>query len=106
EYLAFMEAGAYARPEFWLSAGWDAVNAEGWQAPLYWERRDGEWLVHTLNGLQPLALGEPVCHVSYFEADAYARYAGSRLPTEYEWEFAAARAQVAGNFVESGALQP
>ena len=106
EYLEFIEAGAYTRPEFWLSAGWDTVTTQDWRAPLYWESHDGEWLVHTLNGLQPLALDEPVCHASYFEADAYARYAGARLPTEYEWEFAAAGIAVAGNFVESNVLHP
>src|SRR5690606_30140947 len=77
-----------------------------WQAPLYWEQRDGQWMQHTLHGLRPVALDEPVCHVSYYEADAYARYAGARLPTEYEWEQCAAQAPLEGNFVESGALHP
>ena len=90
EYLAFIEDGGYCRPELWLSDGWASVEAQGWQAPLYWERGgDGQWSVFTLTGLGPLALAEPVCHVSYYEADAYARWAGKRLPTESEWEQAA-----------------
>ncbi|HLU77501.1 MAG TPA: ergothioneine biosynthesis protein EgtB [Burkholderiales bacterium] len=106
EFLAFIDEGGYEQPKYWLSAGWDIVNAQGWRAPLYWEQRDGQWWQHTLYGLRPVAPHEPVCHISYYEADAYARYAGARLPTEYEWEAAAAGADMAGNFVESGALHP
>lgn len=106
EYLAFMADDGYRRPEYWLSAGWDVVNAQAWQAPMYWEQRDGEWMQHTLHGLRPVVLDEPVCHVSYYEADAYARYVGARLPTEYEWESAGAQTTVEGNFVESGLLHP
>ena len=73
----------------WLSDGWATVNREGWRAPLYWEERDGQWLAMSLEGLQPVDPREPVAHVSYFEADAFARWAGKRLPTEFEWEIAA-----------------
>jgi ergothioneine biosynthesis protein EgtB len=86
EYLAFIEDGGYERPELWLSDGWDARMREGWQAPLYWERRGGDWSVFTLNGTKTLARDEPVAHVSYYEADACARWAEARLPTEAEWE--------------------
>jgi ergothioneine biosynthesis protein EgtB len=106
EYLAFMADRGYARPELWLSDGWAAVQQEGWRAPLYWRERDGAWQRYTLAGLQPVAPDEPVTHVSAYEADAYARWAGARLPTEMEWEVVAAGAPVAGHFVESGRLEP
>ena len=102
EYLMFMEDGGYERPELWLSLGAAAVEANGWRAPLYWHERDGEWLQFTLSGLRPVDPDEPVCHVSYFEADAYARWAGARLPTEQEWEVAARGLPRTGNFVERG----
>jgi ergothioneine biosynthesis protein EgtB len=86
EYLAFIEDGGYQRPEFWLSAGWDCVNQRGWKAPLYWQEDGGSWRVFTLSGLQPLDPAEPVCHVSAFEAAAFAKWAGKRLPRESEWE--------------------
>jgi ergothioneine biosynthesis protein EgtB len=106
EYLAFMEAGGYERPQWWLSDGWHARQAQGWEAPLYWERQDGRWQVFTLAGMRPVTEAEPVCHVSFYEADAYARWAGARLPTEAEWEVAAADVLVEGNLLESGRLQP
>ena len=85
----FIEAGGYQRPEFWLSLGWTTVNEQRWEAPLYWEKRDGAWWNFTLSGFRPVDESEPVTHVSYFEADAFANWAGARLPTEFEWERAA-----------------
>jgi ergothioneine biosynthesis protein EgtB len=105
EYIAFMEDGGYRRPELWLSAGWATVNEQGWQSPLYWQREDSGWHAFTLSGYRPVDPGEPVCHVSYFEADAYARWAGARLPSEAEWEVAASTV-LDGNFVGSGAFHP
>lgn len=109
EYGAFIADGGYDRPELWLSAGWDCVRRQGWTAPLYWDRdgADAGWRVFTLHGLRPLDPDEPVCHVSYFEADAYARWAGARLPTEAEWELLAPAAPAADdNLLERGALKP
>jgi ergothioneine biosynthesis protein EgtB len=128
EYLAFIEEDGYARPELWLSEGWDTVQANGWQAPLYWRRDTANksgWSVFTLHGWLPLGeLSEtPVCHLSYFEADAFARWSGHRLPTEFEWEFVAAQREpeilgapsipaassagwVGCNLLESGHLHP
>ena len=106
EYLAFMRDRGYERPELWLSDGWQLGQAERWRAPLYWEEHEGAWLCYTLAGLRPVAACEPVAHVSYFEADAFARWAGARLPTEEEWEHAASGAPVTGHFAESGRLHP
>jgi ergothioneine biosynthesis protein EgtB len=88
DWLEFMADDGYHRPELWLSDGWATIRAGGWEAPMYWEPSDG-WHVYTLEGLRPVDHGEPVCHVSYYEADAFARWAGARLPTEQEWEAAA-----------------
>jgi ergothioneine biosynthesis protein EgtB len=90
EWQEFIDDGGYRRPELWLSDGWQAVGTRGWGAPLYWQWRGDGWWVHTLGGTRPVTEAEPVCHVSYFEADAFARWAGCRLPTELEWEHAAA----------------
>jgi ergothioneine biosynthesis protein EgtB len=106
EFLEFIEAGGYRRADLWLSDGWAAVKQRGWQAPLYWENIDGEWWLMTLSGMRPLDENEPVCHVSYYEADAYARFRGKRLPTEAEWECAAADCAIRGNFRESGRYHP
>ena len=108
EYREFITAGAYNDPLLWLSEGWDAVRRFGWRAPLYWEEIDGEWHSATLHGLRPIADAEPVCHVSYFEAEAFARWAGDALPTEFEWETAATAfgREVEGNFLDSGRLHP
>jgi len=106
EYVAFIEDGGYRRPELWLSMGWDAVRAQGWDKPLYWQQREGRWHNFTLHGLVEIETNTPVCHLSYFEADAYARWAGGRLPTEFEWEVAASDVPIAGNFLDSGALHP
>jgi len=107
EYQAFVDDGGYRRPEFWLSAGWDIVKQRGWEAPAYW-REDG---VFTLAGLRPRRTEEPVCHVSFYEAAAYAKWAGKRLPREEEWELAAGDAAPDGNrldanMLDSGHLHP
>jgi ergothioneine biosynthesis protein EgtB len=106
EFREFVRDQGYRRPELWLSDGWAAIGRHGWVAPEYWLDRDGEWWTFTLSGLLPLDDDEPVCHISYYEADAYASWAGARLPTEAEWERAAASREVTGNFVESGRLHP
>ena len=106
EYLEFMEDGGYSRPELWLSLGWATVQERGWSEPFYWERRDGGWQIFTLSGMREVDPAEPVCHLSYFEADAFARWAGARLPTEAEWEIAARGLPVHGNFVDAGRLHP
>ena len=106
EYLAFMEDGGYHRPELWLSDGWDTVTAQGWDAPLYWEQDGPDWKVFTSSGMSAVNPDEPVCHVSYYEADAFARWAHARLPLETEWEHAAEPLPVKGNFAESGRFHP
>jgi ergothioneine biosynthesis protein EgtB len=106
EYLEFMESGGYTRPEFWLSLGWIIVNEQRWQAPLYWMKRDGAWWNFTLSGFRSVGESEPVTHVSYFEADAFANWSGARLPTEFEWEHAATDLSIEGNFVESEQFHP
>ncbi len=106
EYLEFMEDGGYDRSELWLDEGWSKVKSEDWKAPLYWFKRDGEWYNFTLSGARPISMDEPVIHVSYFEADAFARWKGFRLPTEQEWEHACDSLHIKGNFVDDDALHP
>jgi len=118
EYAEFMADGGYQKPEFWLSAGWDAVKHNGWRAPLYWsedggdqrecDQKECEWSVFTLRGERPLKelAATPVSQVSFYEADAYARWAGRRLPTEFEWEAAVEGQPVEGNLLDSSSLMP
>lgn len=106
EYLEFMQDRGYARPDLWLSDGWVCVQERKWEAPLYWTQLDGDWHEMTLAGMRPLDPAQPVCHASYYEADAYARWRGARLPTEAEWEVAASDEPIEGNFVESGLYHP
>ena len=106
DYLAFMEDGGYQRPELWLSDGWATVCEQGWRSPLYWRETGEGWREFSLYGLIPLAPARPVSHVSAYEADAYARWADARLPTEFEWEALAAARPVEGQFVDSGCLHP
>jgi ergothioneine biosynthesis protein EgtB len=100
EYRAFMADGGYLRPELWLSDGWALKEREGWAAPLYWLQRDGEWQVFTLRGLKPLDPAEPVAHVSFYEAAAFAAWMGQRLPTEFEWEAVAQQQSVSGHLLD------
>jgi ergothioneine biosynthesis protein EgtB len=113
EYLAFINDGGYQRPELWLSMGWNWVNADASAprvAPLYWQQRDGGWFTHTLQGTVAIDPHTPMCHLSYFEADAYARWVGARLPTEVEWELVARqlgpRALQRANLLDRGAFHP
>ena len=106
ELLDFMHDGGYSSPALWLSDGWAEVRKRGWRAPLYWEEIDGRWHSMTLAGMRPVNPAEPACHLSYYEADAYATWAGKRLPTEAEWEHAAAGVAVQGHFLDDGWLHP
>lgn len=106
EFIEFIEDGGYENPLLWLSDGWAEVQKNDWTNPLYWERVDGEWFYFTLNGYKKVNPNEPVAHVSYCEADAYARWANKRLPTEAEWEVASEKLEIAGNFVEDWHLHP
>lgn len=107
EWLAFMSDGGYHNPALWLADGWSQVKQAQWQAPLYWQELDGHWHQYGLDGLQPLNLAAPVCHVSYYEADAFARWAGKRLPKEHELELASPDAAEAGtNFLEARRWRP
>jgi len=107
QWLAFIEDAGYHRAELWLSDGWAAVRSEGWESPLYWSKADdGSWQEFTLGGASPVNPAQPVCHLSYYEADAFARWAGCRLPTEAEWEVAAGSRSVTGHFLDQTRLHP
>ncbi|MGC8511726.1 MAG: ergothioneine biosynthesis protein EgtB [Acidimicrobiales bacterium] len=106
EWVAFIDDGGYRTPELWLAEGWDRLMSEGWEAPLYWDRNDGSWDVFSLGGRRSVDPAEPVCHVSYFEADAFATWAGARLPTEFEWEAVARRHLDAGGDVSGQLADP
>ena len=106
EYREFVDDGGYRRPELWLSDGFVTASREGWRAPLYWEEKDGALHEFTMSGMVPLDPGAPVMHLSYYESDAYARWAKARLPTEQEWESVASTGSVDANFLDTGALTP
>ena len=107
EYQQFIDDGGYSNPLLWLSDGWTAVQTQSWKHPMYWLQQEGVWQTMTLSGLKPLHPEEPVCHVSYYEADAFANWCGKRLPTETEWEHAADQNLPAeGNYLESGCFHP
>lgn len=106
EYAEFIAAGGYDHPEWWLADGWDMIKKQHWRAPLYWYHDGSDWKIFTLHGLQKLAPHEPVAHISFYEADAYARWRQCRLPTEAEWEHYAAQHSITGNFLESEYYHP
>jgi ergothioneine biosynthesis protein EgtB len=107
DWLEFIADSGYQRPDLWLSDGWARVQVEGWEAPAYWRHDDGRWTTFTLSGRRPVRGGEPVCHVSFYEADAFARWAGARLPTEQEWELAASDvADLRGQLLDPARCHP
>lgn len=106
EWLDFIKDGGYDNSMLWLSDGWETCQRNAWRAPLYWQKKDGQWHQYGLDGLQTLNFAAPVCHISYYEADAYARWAGKRLPSEHEWEHSAAGLDIEGNFSENASWRP
>ncbi len=106
EFIEFIEDNGYAQPDLWLSEGWSMAQQENWQMPHYWQKRNDKWCHFTLGGWEPVLSDEPVCHISFYEADAYARWAGARLPTEQEWEHASRLASLDGNFADSARFRP
>ena len=107
DWLEFMADGGYQRADLWLSDGWARVQLEGWDAPAYWDEHDGTWSTFTLSGRRPVVAAEPACHVSFYEADAFARWAGARLPTEFEWEAAARqRPELSGQLLHPDRVHP
>ncbi|MDU0355030.1 SUMF1/EgtB/PvdO family nonheme iron enzyme [Paraglaciecola aquimarina] len=106
DWLAFILDGGYNKPTLWLSDGWAWAQKQDWQSPLYWRKQGHDWYQFTLHGLQPLDMSAPVCHISFYEADAYAQWKGCRLPSEYEWELFARDLTIAGNFSENHIFTP
>jgi ergothioneine biosynthesis protein EgtB len=106
EWIGFIEDGGYATPTLWLADGWATVKAQGWSAPLYWEEADGGYMQMSLLGFRPVEPAAPVSHVSYYEADAFARWSGFRLPSEFEWEVGAMDRPVDGRMLDLGCLRP
>ncbi len=106
DYMEFIEAGGYRETTLWLSDGWALAEAEKWKAPLYWEKKDGDWFSFTLNGYKKVNPAEPLCHISYYEAEAFAAWKEMRLPTETEWELAAENIKYEGNFVDDEKFHP
>jgi ergothioneine biosynthesis protein EgtB len=106
DYLEFIAAGGYQKPEYWLSMGWEFVNQNSVEAPLYWWKENGQWYCYTLAGVRPVDLNEPLTHISYFEADAFAKWSGCVLPSEQQWEIAANSAAIEGTFLESNQFHP
>jgi len=106
EYMEFINNGGYSKPELWLSDGWNTVSSNNWNAPLYWIKNGNNWNQFTLGGLKKIDINQPVCHLSFYETEAFARWAGGRLPTEFEWEIASQEQKIEGNFVESGNFHP
>ena len=106
EYIEFIDAGGYRDPRWWLSDGWSTVQSEDWSTPLYWRNDGGIWLRFSNRGTVPVDPSEPICHLSYYEADAYARFRDARLPTEAEWEQLIGRQEWNGEFADSGRLEP
>jgi ergothioneine biosynthesis protein EgtB len=106
EWQDFIADGGYRTPSLWLSDGWTIINRQNWCAPLYWERRDDQWFAMSLDGRLPVERAAPVVHVSYYEADAFARWSAARLPTEFEWEVAAQGVPIRGNMLSTRSLRP
>ncbi len=106
EFLEFMKAGGYQTPSLWLSDGWNCVKKYGWNCPLYWEQQDDAWWSFTLLGMKRISTNEPVCHVSYYEAAAFAKWRNARLPFEAEWEIAASLKKIEGNLLEKNHFHP